>query len=364
MIGFLCATPYHIMVAITMATGMYADKKSVLVVMDHAANFDEKLIEKIRSLNIFYDVKLYKSNNKTKLNNLKRLFNAVFVPRLVRDLSKTNFEKFFCLALNFIDAAYLIKKFKKRGINCEVAFADDGIGSYVSTTIYKPRKISEIILKFNGNAKYLGEIKRVFVYRPELVVVDFGKELVEIEQTEKSTAELKRAISVLWPLDSDVDAGGKIMYFEQPYGSAEYDYVIEEEISILKEVLTTVPVKACIKMHPRSNAEKMWSDFDIIKSKIPFEAMLLQQTCNPLMYMSNCSTALFSSYLISSFADASNNAVMLNQMPGLSMSDSGTAALNAFVLQVNDKYKNGNIYSPKSKEELMDTVNKIYKENQ
>lgn len=352
------------MASITMATGMYADKKSVLVVMDHAANFNEEFVEKIRSLDIFYDVKLYKSNNKTKINNIKRLLNTVFIPKVVRELASTPFEKFFCLALNFIDAAYLIKNFKKRGVDCEVAFADDGIGTYVSETIYRPKKISGIILKTNGNYKYLREIKRAFVYRPELVVVDLGLELVEIEQSEKSTAALKRAISVLWPLDSDVDAGGKIMYFEQPYGDEGAGPVVEREIALLKEVVSELSVEACIKMHPRSDAEKMWSYFDVIKSKIPFEAMLLQQTCNPLMYMSNCSTALFSSYLISSFEGASNNAVMLNQMPGLSMSDSGTAALKAFVLQVNDKYKNGNIYSPKSKDELFDIVRTVYKENQ
>lgn len=357
MIGFLCATPYHIIAAMTMATGMYSDKKSVLVVMDHASGFDEQFIEKIEGLGIFHKVYLYKSNKKTKLNNVKRLVNAFFVPKLVRDLSKTEFKHFFCFALNFIDAAYLIKQFEKRGIDCEVSFADDGIGTYVSNIIYKPKKISEIILKIKGNTKYLKKIKRLFVYRPELVVVDNGYELVQIEQNSTTSEKMKHAMSVLWPLDTKIDVGGKIVYFEQPYGDVDKS-VTEGEIAALRTVTKTHGVDACIKMHPRSTAEAIWSDFDIMKSKIPFEAMLLQLDSSPLMYMSNCSTALFSSYFIDTIDNGSTNTVMLNRFVRFlgSTTDSAFARL---VDIVNRNYSGGSIYTPESEEELLEITKKL-----
>ncbi len=360
MIGFLCATPYHIMAAMTMATGMYSDKKAVLVVMDHASGFDEQFIEKIEGLGIFYKVYLYKSNNKTKLNNIKRLINAFFPPKLVRDLSKMPFENFFCLALNFIDAAYLIKHFEKRGTNCEVAFADDGIGTYVSTTIYKPKKISEIILKLKGNTKYLKKIKRLFVYRPELVVVESGYELVKIEQNDTTAQKLKHAMSVLWPLDTQVDVGGKIVYFEQPYPEGKYDGVVEAEVALLKIVTEESGLEACIKMHPRSNAEATWSDFYIMKSKIPFEAMLLQMESSPMMYMSNCSTALFSSYFLDTLDGAETNTVMLSRVINF-LSSAVDNAFAEFVAIINRNFSNGNIYSPNNKDELFKVLSDICK---
>ena len=72
MIGFLCATPYHLIAATTIASGEFKDHESVLVLMDHAANVDEQFIEKIRSADIFSEVHLYKSNKKTEA--LKPLF--------------------------------------------------------------------------------------------------------------------------------------------------------------------------------------------------------------------------------------------------------------------------------------------------
>lgn len=360
MIGFLCATPYHIMVAITMATGEFADKKAVLVIMDHAANFNEEFVKKVEGLGIFEKVLLYKSNKKTKLNNIKRLVNAFFVPKLVRDLAKMDFSHFFCLALNFIDAAYLVKRYEKRGINCEVCFADDGIGTYVSKTIYVPKKVSTLILKLNGNMKYLYKIKKLYAYKPELIVVEDRFELVKIVQNSHTASELRRAMGVLWPIDTDIDMGGKILYFEQPYGDTEGGEVVFDEIRLLGLVTKTNGMGACIKMHPRSTYESLWADFDIIKSKIPFEAMLAQIECSPLMYMSNCSTALFSCYFLDTLDSKAPSTVMLNRMLTFPGPDSNKRFAK-FTARINECFPEGSIFAPESEDELLKVTAQIYR---
>ena len=353
MIGFLCATPYHIIAATTIAAGQFKDEKSVLVVMDHAANVDEAFVERIRGCNIFTEVHLYKSNNKTKLNNIKRLVNAFVPPRIVKMLAKRDFSRFFCFALDFIDITYLIKKFKNKNKECEFVFADDGIGSYVNPEIYAPRPVSEKILKLNGRKKYLDEIKKLYVYKPEFVTINTnGYELVRIEQTEDSLTALRVLTAALWPLDSRVELGGKILYFEQPYGLDNGDAIVSKEISLLKKVTDKYCLSAAIKMHPRSTADELWSDFDIIRSKIPFEAMLIQQDCQPRAFMSNCSTALFSCYLLDGIGDGCET-VMVYDLVGMpnSSADSPFVKLKNII---NEKTGCERIHMPSDEQTLMD----------
>lgn len=362
MIGFLCATPYHIIAAATIAAGEYKNEKSVLVVMDHAADVDEAFVSKIRGCNIFTEVYLYKSNNKTKLNNIKRLVNAFIPPRVVKMLAKCRFSRFFCFALDFIDITYLIKKSKKRNPDCEFVFADDGIGSYVNPEIYAPRPVSEKILRLNGRKKYLNDIKKLYVYKPEFVTINTnGYELVKIEQSEESLAALKKLTSTLWPLDTKVELGGKILYFEQPYGLDNGDDIVNEEIRMLTEMTEKHSLDAAIKMHPRSTADELWSKFDVIRSKIPFEAMLIQQACQPLVFMSNCSTALFSCYLLDGIGDGCETVMVydLVDMPG-ALSNLPFINLKNII---NEKAGCERIHMPESESELDDIFSSLTGEN-
>lgn len=352
MIGFLCATPYHVLTSIIMATGEFADKESVLVIMDHAA-FDEAFIEKVKSLDVFSEVYLYKSNKKTKLNNVKRLINAFFPPEIMKRLAAMDFERFFCLALDFIDVTYLIKKFEARGVQCEFSYADDGIGSYINEHIYDPRIISEIILRLNGRKKLLDKIKKLYVYKPEYVICNpLNFEIIKIRQTKETAQAVKRAARILWPLDTPTELGGKILYFEQPHDSPDADQRIAEEVRVLSDVTKQNGLEACIKMHPRSAAEQKWAAFSVIKTQMPFEAMLSQQDCSPLLMMSNCSTALFSPYLYDCLGEGQCETIMLYKLGNTTIND----LLAQFVARINARCGRECIHSPENEEELQKTV--------
>ena len=54
-----------------------------------------------------------------------------------------------------------MKRYEKRGIACEFAFGDDGVGTYIRPGIYKPKPISQKLLKLNGRLGLVDRVTRV-----------------------------------------------------------------------------------------------------------------------------------------------------------------------------------------------------------
>ncbi|MBQ8606251.1 MAG: hypothetical protein IJ408_05885 [Clostridia bacterium] len=357
MIGYLCATPYHVIAATTLASGKFKDEHNVLVIMDHFS-IDEPLVKKIRALGIFNEVHLYKSNKKTKLNNFKRLVNAFFPPRIMRELAKKDFDRFFCFALNFIDITYLIKKINKRSEKCEFAFADDGLGSYINEGIYTPTPTSERILKLNGRLKLLKTVKKLYVYKPDFVIANKEFELDKIPQTEDSVHALRRLVGALWPLDTDVDFDGKILHFEQPYANDPGDKITKEEQALIALIQNEMEAPSCIKMHPRSFGDAKWEHFDVIESKMPMEAMLLQKDCRPCLMTTNFSTASFASFLLDGIGASGVPTLLMVKLVDNKDLKLGEL-IEKFIDNLNEKLEDRSVFIPSDKDELIRIIEQI-----
>ena len=126
---FFCATPYHIIASMALASGTMSGDPSTLVVMDHFS-MDDGMLDRIRSTGIFREVILYTSNNKTKWNKAKRLLSVFCPDQTIRKLAhKTAFSHCVFFALVFLNLGYMAKVYRKRGIPCEFSFGDDGAGN-------------------------------------------------------------------------------------------------------------------------------------------------------------------------------------------------------------------------------------------
>lgn len=357
MVGFLCATPYHIIAAMNMAAGVFSQEKSTLIVMDHFA-VDETLLEGLRSSGIFSEVLLYRSNNKTKLNNLKRLYNAFFEPEIIKDIAKRDFSHFVFLALDFIDATYIIDRLKKRGAECEFAFGDDGVGSYVSAGLYRPKTVSRLILTLNGRKKLLDEIKTLYLYNPSFAVENTRFELKEITRNNDTDDRVCSAIKAVWPCDLGNELEGKILYFEQPYSLDPDGGFVKDEIEKLGTAATVLEKSAVVKMHPRSAAKHLWENTQKLETDVPFEALLLQNDVLPDVLMSHSSTALFSSFLM--MKDAGNcTAVMLAQLLDVPQMNHLKEPFEKLRLRIIENFENVHFYCPKTKKEYIEVLKKI-----
>lgn len=310
---FFCATPYHIIASMTMASGTLAGKESMLVVMDHFS-MDEGMLDRIRSTGIFREVILFRNNNKTKLNKAKRLLRVFCPDPLIYRLAhKTAFSHCVFFALDFLNLAYLAKTYRKRGISCEFSFGDDGIGAYLNDKCYIPKPFVVKLLKLSGRMNDLQRVRDLYVYKPELMVENTGFMLKKIDQSREIYETVRKAVSEIFVLGPDADVNHAILYFEQPGTSEASSENIEVEKKVLRQAMQRLSARAVVKMHPRSTSEALFTEFEIMKTKMPFEAMVLQQDYAPVMMLSNCSTAMFSMYLLDNLPAAECPSVFLNR---------------------------------------------------
>lgn len=355
---FFCATPYHIIAAIALATGKFAGEQTLLVVMNHF-DIDEAMLRRIRETGIFQDVVLYNSNNKTKWNRAKRLMN-VFVPDRMMDhlANHTEFRRCVFFALDFLNLAYMVKRYEKRGIPCEFAFGDDGMGTYVNTACYRPREFVVRLLKLTGRLTALQTVKKLLVYKPELIVENREFTLEKIPQSPEIYEKLQQAVSKIFVMEQDLTVKDRVLYFEQPIDTPADRENTAEEQRLLKLVMEKLGRKAVVKMHPRSTEEALWQEFPIMKTKIPFEAMLLQKDYAPAVMMSNCSTAMFSAYLLDNLPAGNCPSVFLNRLLPCQNARINEAMDRYFRL-VNGAEERAKVYSPSSEEGLLTLMEEL-----
>lgn len=355
MIGYLCATPLHIINAITMQSGMFSEKKSTLIILDHF-DVNELVVERIKETNVFDEVILFHSNNKTKWNKVMRLVHSVVPAKTIRQLANDReYTHFVSFALDFINVTYIIKRYKKRGISCEFSYGDDGIGTYMNPNIYRPRKLAMEIMRWTCRLSFLDEIKKLYVYKPEYMVENKHYEIVAIEQSQKTCDKRKRAVCKIWPLDEKINLEHSILYFEQPNVLDNDKKDLETEQEILRNAEKLLNASTIIKMHPRSGAEKQWQAFCILKTKMPFEVILLHIQCKPKLIMTVNSTALFSTYLFEDLQVTNCPSILLyHLMEHQSITVNKSMDKLCMALNVSEHAKH--IYNPDSLEELQELL--------
>lgn len=355
---FVCATPYHIIASITLATGKFAGEESMLVVLNHF-DIDEAMVQRIRSTRVFKEVLLYNSNNKTKWNKAKRLAN-VFVPDRVmnRLANQMAFSHCVFFALDFLNLAYMVKRYQKRGINCEFAFGDDGIGAYLNVACYHPKAFVVKLLKLTDRLSALESVKKLLVYKPELMVENRDFVLEKIPQNPEIYGRVQQAVSKIFVMESDMDVNHAILYFEQPTDSVAGNENVTQEQRLLKQAMEKKNMRAVVKMHPRSTCEALWNEFPIMKTKIPFEAMVLQKNYAPAVMMSNCSTAMFSVYLLDNLPLGKCPSIFLNRLIP-HQNERFNKAMEQYFCLLNSGDGTANLYSPSSEEEYTALLEKL-----
>lgn len=355
---FFCATPYHIIASIALATGKFAGEETTLIVLNHF-DVDNTMLQRIRDTGVFKEVLLYNSNNKTKWNRAKRLAN-VFVPDRMMDYlaNHTAFDHCVFFALDFLNLAYMVRRYEKRGIPCEFAFGDDGMGAYVNTACYRPKEFVVRLLKLTGRLAALERVKKLYVYKPELMVENKDFMLERIPQSPKDYEKLQQAVSKIFVLEQDLSVKDAILYFEQPIDTPADKANTAEEQRLLKLAMEKLNMRSVVKMHPRSAEDEIWQAFPIMRTKVPFEAMLLQKECAPAIMMSNCSTAMFSMHLLDNLPEGKCPSVFLNRLVPCQR-EGINEAIDQYFRLVHRGEESAQVYSPSSEEAFLALLDQL-----
>ncbi len=350
MTGYFCATPYHIMAAMTMACGE-EKPDNILVILDHF-KIDEALVKRIRETDVFGEVVLYHSNNKTRLSRAKRLVNTFIPDKLMRRLMyQTACEKWVFFALDFINLTHVIAAYEKRGIACEFAYGEDGSGAYVYKNCYVPSALPAKLMKLNGHGKYLDRVKNLYVYKPAYMVENTHFCAKEIPQSAEISAKLKEAVCHVWPLEEEASLISGILYFEQPYAKEICEGNIATEQKCLGLAAEILDADIMVKMHPRSQNQYLWADYEIMRTTIPFEAVLLQSKALPKLIMANNSTALFSAYLLDGLVGEACPSMFLSNLMPVKVAGVSAAA-EKFCALINENCEDAGLLFPKTQEEF------------
>jgi len=349
-IGYFCATPLHILSAATMQGGMFAGEESMLILLNHF-HVDEALLQRIKETGVFTEVMLVENDYRTTVGNVKRLVNAFFPSKPMRYVAKrTSFTHFVCYALDYIDLAYIMSQYKKRGVDCEFSYGDDGLGTYVAP-IHQPKPLARKLLKLNGHLSMLDEVARLYVYKPEYIIVDHHLDVQPILQDEAACRTRRQAAAHIWPLQEKVDIDGGILYFEQPnpLDAEGSDRQIEQ--AMLQRAVETLGAHAVVKMHPRSDADSAWSAFGVLRTKMPYEVLLQQAQCVPKMIMTISSTALFTTYLFDDLSAEPCPAILLYKMMQY-VNPASCKAISELCQRINAAQDKPRIFVPETDEEL------------
>ena len=350
MVGYFCATPLHVLSAITMQGGMFADEDSMLILLNHF-HVDEALLGRIKESGVFTEVMLVENDYRTTVGNIKRLANAFFPIKPMRYVAnKTCFTHFVCFALDYIDLAYIMTRYKKRGIRCEFSFGDDGIGTYIAE-IHQPKPLARKLLKLNGHLGILDEVTRLYAYKPEYLIVNRHFDVQPILQNEAACRARCAAAAHIWPLQEQTNIDGGVLYFEQPNPLDADNSDRDIEQAMLRRAMDTLGIHAAVKMHPRSDAEAAWSPFGVIHTKMPYEVMLQQAQCKPKLIMTISSTALFNTYMFDDLTAEPCPAILLYKMMRY-VNRQACEAMTEMCERINAAQEKPRIYVPENEEEL------------
>ncbi len=355
---FVCATPYHLIASVVLASGSFCGSDSTLVLLDHFA-VEEDMLARIRSTGVFKEVILYKSNNKSLWNKVKRFTNVFFPDKTVRYLAnETRFDHCIFFALDYLNLGYIAKSYRKRGIECEFAFGDDGIGTYVDANCYAAKPLVKKLLKLTGRLADEQAVKTLYVFKPELMVENTHYQAKKILQNGQVFEKVRRAVSEIFQFGQTADISGKILYFEQLSGPENEDPNWPVEQRLLRKAEEILQADSVVKMHPRSTGEALWKDFAVLKTRIPFEAMALEECCKPRMIMSNNSTAMITAYLLDGLPVSECPAVFLCKLLPAVKEDVNAAMERCFQI-LKPAEGESMLYVPQTEEELQTLLQKL-----
>lgn len=354
MIGIYCTTIYHLMVAISLAQNDFKNHEVILFVSPHFFN-KEKIIDNLSSglgKKIFKEIVILDDYFGSRRYTVERKIRFVFFYRKAINLCrKYLFKKFIFFPGNLIIASLFAKYISKTSFDCEFAFGDDGLASYINHNEYtKLSRSQNLISNLLNYYQYLRLYKTLYVMEPSLVVDNKKFILKQIKHPNFSDLEFKKILRKIFLTETIPSCD--ILYLQQPfiYDSREFacfEDVQNKSIHAICDICTDK--KIYIKIHPRTPGNYVIPPNMIkVRNTGLFEASLASDI-NRTVLITMFSTAAFTPFM---FWGYTPTIVLLYRIANKStiMSDNLNEFLEKFKLVYSQH--GGNIYEPQDWNQL------------
>jgi hypothetical protein len=353
MTGFLCATPYHLLVCLGMAINDYNNDEKTLIIMNRFSDA-KRLADQIKQLNIFKHVIFLETHDFDWLRNWNRRFRMfIFYPEIIKLFQVETFDNFIFFPPNLLEVSFLVKYAYKGNKNCKFYYAEDGIGSYINQDIYKPHGRGKKWLKLLGRLNYLKLIDSIYLYHPELCVAGFKYNKLKIDGARTISTSYLGIVNSLWKFNDNrmCDA----LLIDQPFESSG-----EKNVQLIQDrsfVQIAKYFKNCfIKYHPRDQKCTMIPGCQVLSKNSMFEVMILNGFM-PKYLFSVHSTALVTPFILWNMKPT---IIFLYKLCNI---DSRSLGLDKFLERFRTVYEHegGEVYLPETFDELNSLVKNFTK---
>lgn len=352
--GFICSTPYHLLLAINKSLNDLKDEEKALVVFNRFPSC-ETVVSRLKELKIFDSITVLDTHELDQWNNWNRRFRMFYFYNDFRRLTqKSSFDEIIFFSPDLLNTTFIIKLVLQYSPNCKFSFAEDGIGSYIDESMYKPSDRVEFWLSFFGRKKYVNRIQTLYVNQPELISYNTALNIQPFLQNDENESEYRTIISEIWKeKESQVN---HLLFLQQPFYEDERYVLAEAQEYIFKHLQEKYGDELSIRIHPRTKQKIYFSLSNAVGKNDLFEVSSLFRSESTVLIGTN-STALFTPFLLWRKKNPIILLYKLGNEEGLSI------AMDLFLRKYEIIFTRlgGNIFIPESLEELHSILDNLVK---
>lgn len=294
MTGFLCSTPYHILICLSMALTDYANDDKTLIIMNRFKDA-KRISALLKQSGVFKYVKFMDTHDFDRFKNWnRRLRMFMFYPELKAHFSEESFDNFIFFAPDLLEVSYVIKLVYNKNNYCNFFFAEDGIGAYVDESIYKPNRGVKRWLQILHRIDYLNLIKGIYLIHPELCTASYSYNKIKIENINTSDPVFVKLIHLIW--GNEYVNNCQTLLLHQPFvvdGKPEVGSWQDKCFELINQNFAG----CCVKLHPREKDSASLRKFRLFEAKGVFE-VLLMNGFSPKCLVGVNSTALLTPFML------------------------------------------------------------------
>lgn len=293
-IGFICCTPYHVILAVYMSAGeAYTHTSKDIYICNHFTNA-KQVYEKLKTMNLFqgvYYVEDKEINYGSKMKKFKKI--------LKNDLGDITipmkkYQQIHIFSFTFF--SLVMSQMQKQQYNTKVILVEDGLMTYTLNKKNPKFVVWEVLSKIPFLKKPIfsvGMIDGIYLFRPELNVGNFPCEIEAIPMRDDYTVILPvlNQIFQYQPIGQEIS---KYVLFTQPLSEEKKENVRKVTTFIQQSLHEQITYK----VHPRESVEEYQKNKEgvILETNAPWELIYMneRERFQRCVLISIHSTAVFS----------------------------------------------------------------------
>lgn len=274
----MCKTPYQILVATRLATTLYKDDISDIVVFDTIANA-KVLYEKIKQENTFEQVYIYHCKKYEKRKGLKaRIFSLLCRPETVGNAQYD--YVFLCNVYDWVENAIIRDLRARTQESVAMYMYEDGFATYSEYygAFFSKLQTANLLKKWYYRKLYSEyyAMNGLYVFSPDLLDWKPHIPVYEIPKINEAETDYKEAVNTIFGYENMADSYEEnVIFFEESYYADNIDIDDITVVSRIAEIFEKSNL--LVKIHPRNpvNRFKEMGLKTNTNTEIPWEVIAL-----------------------------------------------------------------------------------------